>query len=119
MVWAALRLMEFFYHESCGKCSPCRKAVLARSDHAPDRQQTRADGRRNPDRPVQNIAGRTVCAFGDAEVSPILSTLKHWRHEYVTMIHAAGAANFDPAGTGRSETLTSLVSRCTNNGHYA
>ena len=24
MVWAALRLMEFFYHESCGKCSPCR-----------------------------------------------------------------------------------------------
>ena len=25
MVWAALRLMEFFYHESCGKCSPCRE----------------------------------------------------------------------------------------------
>ena len=25
MVWAALRLMEFFYHESCGKCTPCRE----------------------------------------------------------------------------------------------
>jgi NADH-quinone oxidoreductase subunit F len=29
-----------------------------------------------------NIAGRTVCAFGDAEVAPILSTLKHFRDEY-------------------------------------
>ncbi len=49
----------------------------------------------------KNIAGRTVCAFGDAEVSPILSTLKHWRHEYVAMIHAAEAANLirpEPAG---------------------
>ncbi|HRA98615.1 MAG TPA: NADH-ubiquinone oxidoreductase-F iron-sulfur binding region domain-containing protein [Nitrospira sp.] len=47
------------------------------------------------------MAGRTVCAFGDAEVSPILSTLKHWRHEYVAMIHAAEAANLirpEPAG---------------------
>jgi NADH-quinone oxidoreductase subunit F len=41
----------------------------------------------------KNIAGRTVCAFGDAEVAPIMSTLKHWRHEYVTMIHEAEAAN--------------------------
>jgi NADH-quinone oxidoreductase subunit F len=29
-----------------------------------------------------NIAGKTVCAFGDAEVAPILSTLKHFRDEY-------------------------------------
>jgi NADH-quinone oxidoreductase subunit F len=41
----------------------------------------------------KNIAGRTVCAFGDAEVAPIMSTLKHWRPEYVTLIHEAGAAN--------------------------
>ncbi|MEK7300629.1 MAG: NADH-ubiquinone oxidoreductase-F iron-sulfur binding region domain-containing protein, partial [Nitrospirota bacterium] len=50
----------------------------------------------------KNIAGRTVCAFGDAEVSPIMSTLKHWRHEYVTLIHEAEAANLirpESAGT--------------------
>ena len=41
----------------------------------------------------KNIAGRTVCAFGDAEISPIMSTLKHWRPEYVKMIHEAEAAN--------------------------
>jgi NADH-quinone oxidoreductase subunit F len=35
-----------------------------------------------------NIAGKTVCAFGDAEVTPILSTLKHFRAEYETHIHS-------------------------------
>jgi hypothetical protein len=58
----------------------------------------------------KNIAGRTVCAFGDAEVSPIMSTLKHWRHEYVAMIHEADCSGqFDPPGTGRDETLTSRM----------
>ena len=49
----------------------------------------------------KNIAGRTVCAFGDAEVAPIMSTLKHWRPEYVDLIHEAEAANLirpEPVG---------------------
>ena len=29
-----------------------------------------------------NIAGKTLCAFGDAAVTPVLTTLKHFRHEY-------------------------------------
>jgi NADH-quinone oxidoreductase subunit F len=41
----------------------------------------------------KNIAGRTVCAFGDAAVAPIQSTLKHWRQEYVDLINEAEAAN--------------------------
>jgi NADH-quinone oxidoreductase subunit F len=41
----------------------------------------------------KNIEGRTVCAFGDAEVAPIMSTLKHWRPEYITLIHEAEATN--------------------------
>ena len=41
----------------------------------------------------QNIAGRTVCAFGDAEVAPIMSTLKYWRGEYEQLIREA-----EPAG---------------------
>ena len=95
MVWAALRLMEFFYHESCGKCSPCREGsswlvqtmrrIVARRGKMED-LETLVDL-------CKNIAGRTVCAFGDAEISPIMSTLKHWRPEYVKMIHEAEAAN--------------------------
>jgi NADH-quinone oxidoreductase subunit F len=93
MVWAALRLMEFFHHESCGKCSPCREGsswlvqtlrrILAGRGRMQD-LETLTDL-------CQNIAGRTVCAFGDAEVAPIMSTLKYWRHEYEELIRAAGA----------------------------
>ena len=95
MVWAALRLMEFFYHESCGKCSPCREGsswLVQIMRRIVNKRGQMADLETLTDL-CKNIAGRTVCAFGDAEVSPILSTLKHWRHEYVAMIHAAEAAN--------------------------
>ena len=61
----------------------------------------------------KNIAGRTVCAFGDAEVAPIMSTLKHWRHEYVTLIHESSesasnltvARNAAESYDGRSRRL--------------
>ena len=29
-----------------------------------------------------NVAGKTLCAFGDAAVTPVLTTLKYFRHEY-------------------------------------
>ncbi|WP_447984632.1 NADH-quinone oxidoreductase subunit NuoF [Nitrospira sp. Nam74] len=92
MVWAALRLMEFFYHESCGKCTPCREG----SSWLVQTMRRIIDGRgRKSDLETlaelcQNIAGRTVCAFGDAEVAPIMSTLKYWRHEYEELIQQAG-----------------------------
>lgn len=94
MVWAALRLMEFFYHESCGKCTPCREG----SSWLVQTMRRIVDGHgRKSDLETlvqlcQNIAGRTVCAFGDAEISPILSTLKYWRHEYEELIQNAEVA---------------------------
>ncbi len=94
MVWAALRLMEFFFHESCGKCSPCREGsswltqtlrrILAKRGRMEDLETLK--------QLCQNIAGRTVCAFGDAEVAPIMSTLQYWRHEYEDLIREAEAS---------------------------
>ncbi len=84
MVWAAMNLLEFFHHESCGKCTPCREGsawllqILKRIETG--------EGRRADLEQLEllsgRIAGMTVCAFGDAEVAPILSTLKHFRAEY-------------------------------------
>ena len=94
MPWAALRLMEFFYHESCGKCTPCREgsAWLVQT-----MRRIVNGGGRMADLDVladlcRNIAGRTVCAFGDAEIAPIMSTLKYWRHEYEELIAKGDAA---------------------------
>ncbi len=95
MVWAATRLMEFFYHESCGKCSPCREgsAWLVQTMHRILAKRGRADDLDTLTDLCKNIAGRTVCAFGDAEVAPIMSTLQYWRHEYEELIQQAESAN--------------------------
>ena len=84
MVWAAANLLRFFHHESCGKCTPCREGsnwllrILRRIEYGQGRMAdlellTTLCG---------NISGRTVCAFGDAEITPVLSTLRHFRDEY-------------------------------------
>lgn len=88
MIWAAVNLMEFFHHESCGKCTPCREGsawllkILYRIESGHGRME-------DLDLLVslsKRIEGRTVCAFGDAEIAPVLSTLKHFRQEYETHI---------------------------------
>ena len=94
MVWAAMKLLEFFYHESCGKCTPCREGSswllqTLRRIHA---GHGRTADLATLTELCQNIAGRTVCAFGDAEIAPILSTLKYWRHEYEELIRQAEAS---------------------------
>jgi NADH-quinone oxidoreductase subunit F len=95
MVWATLRLMEFFHHESCGKCSPCREGSswLVQTLRRIVAKRGRGEDLETLSDLCRNIAGRTVCAFGDAEVAPVMSTLKHWRHEYLDLIHAAEASN--------------------------
>jgi NADH-quinone oxidoreductase subunit F len=84
MVWLAENLLHFYRHESCGKCTPCREGtdwlhkILQRIE--------RGEGQmRDLDLLSSisaNIAGKTLCAFGDAAVTPVLTTLKYFRHEY-------------------------------------
>lgn len=88
IVWAAMNLMEFFHHESCGKCTPCREGsawilqILQRIEGG----HGRASDVDQLERLCERIEGKTVCAFGEAEVGPILSTIKHFREEYETHI---------------------------------
>jgi NADH-quinone oxidoreductase subunit F len=84
MVWAAENLLHFYRHESCGKCTPCREGtdwmlkILRRIE--------RGEGSmRDIDLlydVANNINGKTLCPFGDAEVAPVLSTIQHFRAEY-------------------------------------
>jgi NADH-quinone oxidoreductase subunit F len=84
MVWAAANLIHFYRHESCGKCTPCREGadwmlkILLKIE--------RGEGEMRDlellESVANNIAGKTLCPFGDAEVAPVLSTLQHFRDEY-------------------------------------
>jgi NADH-quinone oxidoreductase subunit F len=84
MVDVARRLMRFFQTESCGKCTPCRAGTLQllnALDRIVDGQGKEGDIELL-ESTCQNIIGNTFCPMGDAEVNPVLSTLKHFRHEY-------------------------------------
>jgi NADH-quinone oxidoreductase subunit F len=84
MVWLAKNLLHFYRHESCGKCTPCREGadwllkLLTRIEAGEGRMK---DIELLLD-VSKNIAGKTLCPFGDAEVAPVVSTIKHFRAEY-------------------------------------
>jgi NADH-quinone oxidoreductase subunit F len=84
MVWLAENLLHFYRHESCGKCTPCREGTdwlfkILRKIERGAGQMSDLDLLTSVS---NNIAGKTLCAFGDAAVTPVLTTLKYFRHEY-------------------------------------
>ncbi|HWL38293.1 MAG TPA: NADH-quinone oxidoreductase subunit NuoF [Frankiaceae bacterium] len=92
MVKTVLRLTEFYAHESCGKCTPCREGtywmvkVLERLENG---KGTEADLQTLLDT-CDNIFGRSFCALGDGATSPIVSTIKYFRDEYIAHVEQAG-----------------------------
>jgi NADH-quinone oxidoreductase subunit F len=84
MVKAALRIMRFYAHESCGWCIPCREGttwlskILARFH---DGGGTRDDIILIGDL-ARNMLGRTFCPLGDAAAMPTISIVEKFRHEF-------------------------------------
>lgn len=85
MVKTCLRLTQFYAHESCGKCTPCREGtywleqILARLEQGTGSAEdidTLLDT-------CDNIFGRAFCALGDGATSPIVSGIKYFRDEFV------------------------------------
>ena len=100
VVRAVLRWTEFYKHESCGKCTPCREGTwwlvqtLARLEKG---QGTEQDLEILLDQ-CDNILGRSFCALGDGATSPISSSIQYFRDEYVAHIEHGGCP-FDPAAS--------------------
>jgi NADH-quinone oxidoreductase subunit F len=84
MVDALCRIAEFYDHESCGQCTPCREGtgwmvkllhrILAGEGQMSDLTQLV--------NVANNIEGRTICAFGEAAAWPVQSFVKHFYHEF-------------------------------------
>ncbi|MDP8958397.1 MAG: NADH-quinone oxidoreductase subunit NuoF [Actinomycetota bacterium] len=100
MVRAALRLVRFFAHESCGECTPCREGtgwlerVLARIEHGAGRtadldllldvSDNISPGLNWPP------AMTTICGLGPSAVQPITSGLTYFKDEFMRHIHEGG-----------------------------
>jgi NADH-quinone oxidoreductase subunit F len=84
-------LSEFYAHESCGQCTPCREGSLWMSKAL--HRMTHGQGRKQDADYLlgiaQNIQGRTICAFGEACSWPVLSFVKKFKDEF----EAKGAAD--------------------------
>ncbi len=86
LVEALANISEFFAHESCGQCTPCREGSLwmAKALH----RLCRGGGRPEDADYLLHIAnnipgGRTICAFGDACAWPVQSFVEKFRDEFV------------------------------------
>jgi NADH-quinone oxidoreductase subunit F len=84
MVRALERLSYFYYEESCGQCTPCREGTgwLYRIVHRIEHGQGKPEDLDLLLSIGENIAGRTICALGEAAVWPVQGMLKNFRDEF-------------------------------------
>ena len=78
-----LRLSEFYKHESCGQCTPCREGTgwlmrmmkkIESGDFIPEDLELLENV-------TKQIEGHTICALGDAAAWPIQGLLRHFKSE--------------------------------------
>jgi NADH-quinone oxidoreductase subunit F len=92
MVRACLNFTEFYAHESCGKCTPCREGtdwmrkILARLETG----QGREEDLDTLNDICDGIFGRSFCALGDGATSPVVSALKFFRDEFSQHVSGHG-----------------------------
>ena len=92
VVRAVDRWTDFYKHESCGKCTPCRegtwwlKQILGRLEHG---HGSAEDLEKLLDI-CDNILGRSFCALGDGATSPVTSSIQYFRDEYLAHLSHGG-----------------------------
>jgi NADH-quinone oxidoreductase subunit F len=84
MVRCLQRLSYFYFEESCGQCTPCREGTgwLYRMVHRIEHGKGLPEDIDALTSVADNIAGRTICALGDAAALPVKSFIKHFREEF-------------------------------------
>jgi len=101
VVKAVTRWLEFYKHESCGKCTPCREGtywitgVLEKFEHGKGKEE---------ELEVINdvcgqIAGRSFCALGDAAATPFPGAMKYFADEFREATRTSADASFPPSAT--------------------
>jgi NADH-quinone oxidoreductase subunit F len=100
VVRVVLRWIQFYEHESCGKCTPCREGsywVVQLLQQLEEGQGSEADLDKLLDI-CDNITGRAFCALGDSIQAPVASSIKYFRDEYIEH-QRQGGCPFDPAAS--------------------
>ena len=83
IVKAIGRLSEFYKHESCGQCTPCREGTgwLMRMMKKIESGNFVPEDLELLENVTKQIEGHTICALGDAAAWPIQGLLRHFKSE--------------------------------------
>jgi NADH-quinone oxidoreductase subunit F len=88
MVWAASKMIHFFKHESCGKCSPCREGTFWMEDV----YHRLLNGHSRPGDVdllldiTNQMDGNCFCLLGEFSLCPVRSSIQHFRGEYDALV---------------------------------
>ena len=94
--WAVMKWTQFYEHESCGKCTPCREGTYWLAgilERMVEGHGTESDIETLLD-VCDNILGRSFCALGDGAVSPIQSGIKYFRDEFLALCDKQGGDKY-------------------------
>ncbi len=113
MVRALERLSYFYYEESCGQCTPCREGTgwLYRIVHRIEHGEGRKEDLDLLLSVGENIAGRTICALGEAAVWPVQGMLRHYRDEFEYHIEHKHCPYLNPIPKGEEAIVPSPSGR--------
>ncbi|GLB40646.1 putative core subunit of the mitochondrial membrane respiratory chain NADH dehydrogenase (Complex I) that is believed to belong to the minimal assembly required for catalysis [Lyophyllum shimeji] len=103
IISAIARFADFYKHESCGQCTPCREGTSWMRNMMHRLTEGRAHTR-EIDMLLElskQIEGRTICALGDAAAWPIQGLMRHFRPLVEDRIAQYRAANGPVAFGGR------------------
>lgn len=84
MVHVLENLMDFYSHESCGQCTPCREGtgwLYKMSKHILKGDATQTDMDRIHS-VASNMRGKTICVLADAAADPAIAIIKKFKHEF-------------------------------------
>lgn len=83
------RWVDFYQHESCGKCTPCREGTfwMKQIMHRLEAGKGQAGDVDKLLDITSQIGGRCFCALGDAAITPVNSGIKHFREEFEKGYH--------------------------------
>ncbi len=88
IVKAVRRMVQFYAHESCGQCTPCREGtawlttILRRIEEGRGTEE-------DLDTLVEvshQMTGTTICVLSDSAAAPVLSSIEKFRDEYMALI---------------------------------
>ncbi len=94
VVSAIARLSEFYKHESCGQCTPCREGTgwLMRVMKRLENNECSFEEVQMLEEVTHQIEGHTICALGDAAAWPIQGLLKHFKKDILKRIQKKNVA---------------------------